>query len=463
MSISRAYASAWGVGESLTSAQMNAVDLNATYALDKRAGQGDILECVVVSAGAGRIISSVQTGPNADATWHPNGGNMIVRVPTLTAARSYTLGHSGATGGDRLSFYVEGTGASPSGYVDIKNNVGTGLFRLGMVRTGTGCSEYAEGDNADFIFVGSGWQLMKGAGPGMRTITFTDDSADAYWVCPPGVHKVMVFGCGGGGSGGGGIANSTTADRWAAGGGGGGGALHGSVVCDVIPGKTYAITVGAGGGAVGAGADGNDGASTLFYPLIEGATAALATFVGGQGGRTWLGSTGQTFGVSATGHYRAHGGGPATTQAWRGWGNFANNTLLDSVPSGVSSFGSHLPPATGGDGNGLGTGTNGMRNPSGSGQYAGGAGGAKGADSGTSRGGGGGGGGGAGPFGPGAAGGAGGAGGAANAGAAGSAAGAGTGAGGGGGGSGGSNGAGSGAGGNGGAGGSGRLTLVYIK
>lgn len=462
MAIERAYISGWGVGEMFTSAQGNAMDINSTYAVDKRAGYGDILQSVVVCAGAGRLIASVQTGPNADATWHPNGGNMIVRVPTLTAARSYTLGHSGATGGDKLSFYVEGTGASPSGYVDIKNNVGTGLFRLGMVRTGTGMSEQAEGDNAEFIFVGSGWQLMRGAGPGLRSVTFT---SDAFWVCPPNVHRVILSGFGGGAAGGGGVSNSTTANRWAPGGSGGGGAVYNTFVIDVIPGVTYQIQIGAGGSPGGAGFDGSDGNDTTFSPLPAGlASPQAVVFPGAAGGRAWLGSAGLAFGSSSSGVYRTHGGAPVYSEAFRGWGNADANTHVDVVPSGVSSFGTSIIPGSGGDGNGLGQGTSGLTNTVslGGAGYLGGAGGAKGADSGTERGGGGGGGGGAGPFGNGAAGGAGGAG-AGVAGSAGSSAAANTGAGGGGGGSGGTAGAGSGAGGNGGAGGSGRLTLAYIK
>lgn len=454
MSIDRAYAPGWGVGEMFTSAQGNAIDINITNALDKRSGYGDILQSVVVCAGAGRIISSVQTGPNADTTWHPNGGNMIVRVPTLTAARSYTLGHTGATGGDKMSFYVEGTGASPSGYVDIKNNVGTGLFRLGMVRTGTGMSEQAEGDNAEFIFVGSGWQLMKGAGPGMRAIPYL---ADAIWVAPPSVHKLQGFGCAGGAGGGGGKANSTAGNRWISGGGGGGGALYCSAVVDVVPGRAYEIYIGAGGAGGAAGSAGDPGGNTGIYDPILGDFILL--FRGAQGGRTQV----TTYGVSSSGTYRAHGGSPNAFINRSGWGNFADDMVMDSVPSGILSFGIDLPAGSGGAGNGTDTGVAGSPNGTGSTSHSGGSGGAKGADSGTERGGGGGGGGGAGPFGPGAAGGAGGAGGTPGAGAAGSSAAANTGAGGGGGGSGGTAGAGSGAGGAGGNGGSGRLTLVYVK
>jgi len=281
-------------------------------------------------------------------------------------------------------------------------------------------------------------------------------------VCPPGVHKIIISGCGGGGAGGGGKPNSTSANRWIAGGGGGGGALYQWLVVDVTPGVTYQILIGAGGAPAGAGFDGGGGGETSFSPLPAGlASPHAVVFPGAQGGKTQT----TTYGVSLTGHYRAHGGSPVSGVAFRGWGNFANDTVMDSVPSGIASFGAPIQFGSGGDGNGLGQGTSGLINPisGGNGGYLGGTGGAKGADSSNERGGGGGGGGGAGPFGPGANGGAGGAGGAANAGAAGSDAAANTGAGGGGGGSGGTAAAGSGAGGNGGSGGSGRLTITYVR
>lgn len=454
MAIDLVYPSLWGVGEMLTSAQMNALQSAITYALDKRAGYADSLSSIVALQGAGRIISSIATGPDADISFSAGGGNQIIRVPTLTAARAYTLSNSGATMGDRLLAYIEGTGMTPSGYVEVRNDSGTGIFRLGMMRA-QDSGDYAQGDAAEFIFNGTEWMLMRGTGGGLRTVEFL---TDGVWICPPGVNKVILTGCGGGGGGGGGRANSTSANRWIAGGGGGGGALLNTVVWKVVPGTAYQILIGAGGTGSGAGFDGTNGSDTTFSPLPDGLAASaelIASFAGAQGGRVQV----STYGISSAGLYRAHGGAPVASTAFRGWGNFANDTVLDAVPSGISSFGSTIPFASGGDGNGTGQGTVGLANPFG--RYTGGTGGAKGSDSGNERGGGGGGGGGAGPFGNGANGGAGGNG-AGFAGSGGSSAAANTGAGGGGGGSGGTAGAGSGAGGNGGSGGSGRLIIAYF-
>ncbi len=68
MTISRVKPATWGIGDLLTSADMNAVDTNATLALDKRSGQTDTLASVVSCAGAGRVIPTFATGANADTT-----------------------------------------------------------------------------------------------------------------------------------------------------------------------------------------------------------------------------------------------------------------------------------------------------------------------------------------------------------------------------------------------------------
>ena len=56
MTISRVNGAAWAVGEKLTSAQANGLDLNGTYALDKRVSQTDTLQSIVSCSGAGRIV-----------------------------------------------------------------------------------------------------------------------------------------------------------------------------------------------------------------------------------------------------------------------------------------------------------------------------------------------------------------------------------------------------------------------
>lgn len=296
MAISRTYPSAWGIGDKLTSAQQNAIDTALTYALDKRAGYADTLASVVqATGGVGRLIDSMATGPDADWTFNllAHGASSaaagIIRIPTLTAARTYRLTASGATMGDRMLFYYEGTGGSASGYVNITNTQGTGIFRLG-VRESNDYSYTAQGASAEFIFgQNSQWSLAREDRSPMRAIAFTSSTT---WVCPPGVYEILLLGYGGAGGGGGGAGGWQGSAGWAAsGGGGGGGALLGIQRVTVTPGHTYTITIGAGGGG-GAGASpgianagradsGGNGGTTIFASSTG---DALASFLGAGGG-----------------------------------------------------------------------------------------------------------------------------------------------------------------------------------
>ncbi len=326
MAIQRVYSPGWGVGEKLTSAQQNALDINSTYGIDKRAGQSDVFASMLVATGAGRVVKTVQTGPDSSITFHVQDGNSIVRVPTLTAARTYTLGHTGATGGDRIFFYVEGTGATASGYAQVVNVQGTGLFRLGVTNTNSP-NLTAEGDSAEFIFTGGTWKLMYGAGPGMRAVDFTTSTT---WTCPPGVFEVLLIGYGGGGGGGQGgvpyVTSGWTDVPRGCGGGGGGGSQLRVLRVSVVPGRTYTITIGAGG------APDNDGFDTTFADSAVPSTF-LAVFVGasrGFPGNIFTGPINYTGGV--TGHFGAYALGGAGARM------LFVTTGVSLSPSGPSSI-----------------------------------------------------------------------------------------------------------------------------
>lgn len=115
------------------------------------------------------------------------------------------------------------------------------------------------------------------------------------WVCPAGVKRVEIEGCGGGGGGGGGFYTTNSANLWLAGGSGGGGAKLGKVWVSVTPGVSYDITIGAGGSG-GAGTTtshqkATDGGDTIFK--INGG-ATLVTFSGGGAGYSGGGTTSAT-------------------------------------------------------------------------------------------------------------------------------------------------------------------------
>jgi hypothetical protein len=108
---------------------MNHIDINQARAIDGHAGGDYTPSAPIVIEGAGvefgapstatapfdftsvvttgpgpvligaRLRFKLQMGPDADATIEPDAGN-IVRVVTLTASRSYTLGTGGIGAGD---------------------------------------------------------------------------------------------------------------------------------------------------------------------------------------------------------------------------------------------------------------------------------------------------------------------------------------------------------------------------
>src|SRR5262245_9088280 len=108
MSISRVNSIGWGVGEKLTSAQQNAVDINTTYAADKRAGQTDTIAALWTMSGVGRTVKTSVLGADANTNYQADGGNSIIRVTSaVTANRNYTLVSTNATDGDCIAIYCE--------------------------------------------------------------------------------------------------------------------------------------------------------------------------------------------------------------------------------------------------------------------------------------------------------------------------------------------------------------------
>lgn len=415
----------FALGDKLTSAEMDAIDTNATYALDKRSGQTDTLESVVSCSGAGRIIETSADGANADTTYTIGGSNAVIRLTSsITANRTYTLSTTGASTNDTITVvYV-------SGSYTVSVVDGSSSATLAKV----GPRQTAETSFAIFEYSGSAWRLRYMWSGRQYSDVFT---ASGTWTCPPGVTEVILHGMGGGGGGGGGAGTGVTSQGQ--GGGGGGGALVGRVKVAVTPETAYTVTIGAGGTAGTAGAaggnggTGGDGGDTTF--------GALATFYGAAGGNSGF--------INGTSSSFTSGGPPRRGMAWT-----TANTISCPGQGGGGRGGASAGASSVTAYSGAGTAIN-----------SGAAGASSGAASSSSYSGGGGGGGGASDW-PSAVAGAGGAGGAgqdAGAGGVGSAGTAGTlGAGGGGGGAGGT-GDSSVAGGAGGAGGSGALLVIYVK
>lgn len=445
MSVPRVKSGSWGVGEKLTSSQMNQVDTNITYVLDKRSGQTDTLESVVSAAGAGRIVPTVEVGADADTTYTVADGIRVIRIPTtLTANRTYALSDTGAIDGDTVHVFME---TPNTRRVRINDAGGNAIAILGAPTVATSVDGY----EASFVWkTGVGWQRAKGR---PRTLAIEAFTATGTWTCPRGVESVLVHLWGGGAGGGGGATSNTATNTYFCGGGGGGGALPALVPVATTPGQTYDVTIGGGGAAGGAGLVGSPGTPTKFS--LSGTDLAV-----GPGAEAGQAATTTSAGTTTT--TWARGGQPVASPPRIGWGISTDITITDASP-GPTSFSLYQVPGQGGYGSSKSAASAGASLPGY--PFAGGTAGSLGTNVGAQREGGGGGGGGAGPGGNGGAGGNGGnaaAPGSGTAGAAGGAAGANTGAGGGGGGGGGTGSVSGASGGAGGAGGSGKLFLIYV-
>jgi hypothetical protein len=446
MTIPRVRPAGWGTHDLMSSGEANGLDLNPTYALDKRAGQTDALASVVACGGAGRIVDSYAVGADADTTYLLSGANSIIDASgILTVDRAYTLSNTGAVNGDRVMILYNGANAS----LAIKDSAGGTQIVLGANVSGAaGSLSNGESSWVDMIWSGA-WRVWRSSKPAI--LTPTTYIANGTWTCPRGCYLALLIGYGGGGAGGGGSQGSGSNNlNSATGGGGGGGSQLSSQLVAVTPGTAYAVVIGAGGIAVIASATGTDGSSTTF--------GTLATFAGAGGGAS-TSSTGS--GVAC----QTFGGTPVALNAAVTSVHYTGRTTLLLSPGGDSV---QTPPGSGGRSlnqalNNIGyvslAGTPSVQG------FAGGVGGGYGGTS-TGVGGGGGGGGGGGPAGVGGAGGTGGNGSATIAttsGTAGTSAAANTGAGGGGGGGGGTSTAGGAVGSASGAGGSGRLQVIPMR
>lgn len=268
--ISRSYLTGWGVGEKLTSAQMNALDINVTYALDKRAGQTDTLASLVTLAGIGRIVQAPAVGPDADTTYLASGPNRsVVLTSAITADRTYTLSHTDAVDGDTILMYSDGTFAYT---ITVKDGVTT----IG----GVGANAATGASWAEFVFRSGAWKQQRTTSGILAVIV--DWTASGSFTFPANALSYAIFeGCGGGGGGGGGGAGAGVTTP-TAGGGGGGGAIRSVSVSAMVPGAVYNVTIpnAAPGGT--SGVPGQHGGDVTCVKSVGG--TVVCKRAGGQGG-----------------------------------------------------------------------------------------------------------------------------------------------------------------------------------
>lgn len=145
-------------------------------------------------------------------------------------------------------------------------------------------------DSAGYI-----WRTFVAMRKKLKTAVFT---ASTTWTVPAnasGEAQIMVFG----GGGGGGCVESSTNYGYAGGGGGGGRMAQWSGVLEV--GKTYSITVGAGGRGSAVNSGGTNGGSSSFGSIVSAAGGGVVkrSANGGAGGAG--GGSGCIHGDSLTG------------------------------------------------------------------------------------------------------------------------------------------------------------------
>jgi len=297
MAITRSKTPDWSVGEKLTSAQLNALDLNTTYGLDRRSGQSDNLASVVSATAGGRIIPSNTSVPDADMTYNMSNGISFVRIDALSTDRTYTFSNTGAAVGDRVC--LEWGSASGASAI-IKNAGGTTLIQLG---DGTDPSD--DGTYAEIVFNGGFWRLANyTTGSRLHVVTFLTSGS---WTCPRGITQVDVEIYGGGG-GGGGASGFTGTSVWSGGGGGGAGSTMNRRTVDVSPGTTYVYTVGTGGAGGTASAGGTAGNGGAGNDSVFGGGPFLAYGRGAGGGKG-----GTSLATSSLGGGMSRGGTTANT------------------------------------------------------------------------------------------------------------------------------------------------------
>lgn len=131
MTIARIKSPGWGANEKLTSGQQNAIDLNVTNALDKRAGQTDTLASVITVASGGSItmasgssFTTVSVCPAVfGGTFRANGTAQFFGVATFNVASTFNaditansnlsvVGDVGVAGTLTSSFQLTSTGAA---------------------------------------------------------------------------------------------------------------------------------------------------------------------------------------------------------------------------------------------------------------------------------------------------------------------------------------------------------------
>ena len=322
-------------------------------------------------SGGGNSYTSSKTGGQPGAGNYGSGGTSGAGGGGGAASNgSYNQdGDTGGDGGRGIGYDISGTltyyggGGGAGGYPQGRNCYGLGGLGGGG-RGGQGYDQSSQiagpqggwnghgggggagGSGAEGGAGGSGIVIVRYQAPTKCAIIYQSGN----WTCPPGVTNVKALIVAGGGGGG--------CDM---GGGGGAGGLIYNPNVTVDAGKTYSITIGAGGAGARArnlaSERGNNGGNTTAfgYTAIGGGGGAsfhdVSTYpasTGGSGGGASGGAQSPSGGQAGAGGY----GGGAAASGTAGQGNAGSFGIYAWYPGGGGGAGSagSTNPAKGGDG-----------------------------------------------------------------------------------------------------------------
>lgn len=172
-------------------------------------------------------------------------------------------------------------------------------------------------------------QIQAQPSVGLQSQIFTSNGT---WTCPANVYNIWLTGWGGGGGGGGGYGNNSAA----MGGSGGAGALQTTLVCAVIPGNVYTITIGSGGsGGAGGKSSGSDAVVGSYG--TDTTVGSIFTASGARGGNWsgittagWLAGVPQTGGDVGNSDFSPQSAGGISWFAGTGFSGYGSTTGLYS-------------------------------------------------------------------------------------------------------------------------------------
>jgi hypothetical protein len=270
------------------------------------------------------VVSFTETTPDFPTLTNPT----ITFVSATSSSITFTVRNNASVSAN--IFYQQGVNPPTANFVTLATNVTSSNLTISGLNPSTSYTIFAQAkqtnwNNSGVVSITNSTTAIQGQ---------QEFSSSGTFVAPAGVTSVSVVCVGGGGSG----ANSVNAN-WPPT-GGGGGALGWKNNITVVPGQSYTVTVGAGGGSRSDEGNGFAGGTSHFINTSTvsgggggggnrgGAFINSATFTGdggGQGGTAGpLNNAGYIGGGGGAGGYSGTGGFGASPQSTSNTGTGGN-------------------------------------------------------------------------------------------------------------------------------------------